>query len=145
MGVEIFFVLSGFIIPYAMRRSGYTFPGDVGRFIVKRLVRLDPPYLLSSAIAGVLSYLAWKTPGFRGEVPQLSWAASLAHLGYLNGILKQPWYNAVCWTLGIVASLLVAVVFWRFVELPSQRLAAKISFRRIEDVFIKSDPGAAPL
>lgn len=71
VGVEIFFVVSGFIIPFAMHRGGYRFPGDAKRFVARRLVRLDPPYLLASAFAALLSYVAWKTPGFRGSMREL--------------------------------------------------------------------------
>ncbi|RYG56101.1 acyltransferase, partial [bacterium] len=42
-GVEIFFVLSGFVIAHSLRNNGLSL-GDLGRFIVRRQVRLDPPY-----------------------------------------------------------------------------------------------------
>src|SRR5262245_6522000 len=45
LGVEIFFVISGFVIPYSMIRGGYRVRSDWGRFIAKRILRLDPPYL----------------------------------------------------------------------------------------------------
>ena len=101
VGVEVFFVVSGFIIPYAMHRSAYEFPGLFGRFIARRLIRLDPPYFVASFMAAVLWIAASHAPGYGGAPAPISWAASLAHIGYLNGILGLPWYNGVCWTLGI--------------------------------------------
>ena len=38
VGVEIFFVISGFVIPYSLSRSGYQIT-DCGRFLIKRIVR----------------------------------------------------------------------------------------------------------
>src|ERR1035441_2897196 len=44
LGVEIFFVISGFIIPYSLYKAGYRV-SDFTRFLLKRIARLDPPYL----------------------------------------------------------------------------------------------------
>ena len=100
-GVQIFFVVSGFIIPFAMHRAGYSFPGDIGSFLLRRLVRLDPPYFVASAAAAAIAYAAYYTPGFRGPAPNITWPSTLAHIGYLNGILGMDFYNSVCWTLGV--------------------------------------------
>ena len=48
LGVEVFFVISGFIIPYSLFNAGYRFPRHAGRFILKRIVRLDPPYIAAT-------------------------------------------------------------------------------------------------
>ena len=121
-GVEIFFVVSGFVIPYAMHRAGYVFPRDAKRFLARRLVRLDPPYLVASGGAALLAYVAWKTQGGLGPIPHFSWAAALAHVGYLNGVLGLPWFNGVCWTLGIEFQfyLAAAILFPLFVG-PAQK------------------------
>ena len=39
LGVEAFFVISGFIIPYSMYMGGYRF-AHFGKFLAKRLIRL---------------------------------------------------------------------------------------------------------
>jgi len=43
LGVEVFFVLSGFIIPHAMYSSNYELRSGWKIYIAKRLLRLDPP------------------------------------------------------------------------------------------------------
>jgi len=117
IGVEIFFVVSGFVMPYAMYRMAYAFPTDMPRFIARRVVRLDPPYLVASFGAAALAVLA---AHFRDgtEASDISWAATLAHFGYLNGILGLPWYDPVCWTLGIEFQFYVvaAILFPLFVR-----------------------------
>ena len=46
LGVEAFFVISGFIIPYTMLAGGYR-PSNFLAFLAKRIVRVDPPYIVS--------------------------------------------------------------------------------------------------
>src|SRR4051812_47773396 len=66
LGVEVFFVISGFVIPYALQGSKYRIR-DCGTFLLKRVVRLDPPYFATICVILVLGYLSAKTPGFAGE------------------------------------------------------------------------------
>ena len=47
LGVEIFFVISGFIIPWSMNRAGYTIRTGFGSFLTKRVLRIEPPRLLA--------------------------------------------------------------------------------------------------
>src|SRR5271169_5335799 len=49
LGVHIFFVISGFVIPWSLYRSRYALH-DYSRFLLKRNVRLYPPYLASIAV-----------------------------------------------------------------------------------------------
>lgn len=111
-GVEAFFVISGFVIPLALIRSRYRLK-NFGVFIARRVVRLDPPYLVSVAIVVMLFYLSAIAPGYSGEPFDLSWRRLLLHVGYLNDIAGVPWYNDVYWTLAIELQfyLLVGLVF----------------------------------
>src|SRR5271166_6626421 len=49
LGVHIFFVISGFVIPWSLYRGKYVLR-DYPRFLLKRNVRLYPPYLASIAV-----------------------------------------------------------------------------------------------
>src|SRR5260221_1098387 len=113
LGVEIFFVISGFIIPYSMIRGGYLFPTSIPTFLLKRLVRLEPPYLASILVAIALSYLSASTPWYRGNPPEINSVQLVSHIGYLTPILGCQWLNPVFWSLAIEFQyyLLVSVVY----------------------------------
>ncbi|HJT34366.1 MAG TPA: acyltransferase [Pirellulales bacterium] len=114
LGVDVFFVISGFVIPYSMYAGGYHPRQHFVRFLGKRLARLEPPYLMSLILVISLAYLkplvfpetAESKPPF--SVPQL-----LLHLGYLNTFFDYEWLTPVYWTLGIEFQyyLFVALVY----------------------------------
>lgn len=112
VGVEAFFVISGFIIPYSLFRSSYNirhFP----QFVVKRILRLDPPYLTSILFIVILSYLSTLSPLYSGEKFAINWLQLLCHLGYLNAFLNMGWLNPVFWSLAIEFQyyLLIGLIF----------------------------------
>lgn len=112
LGVEVFFVISGFILPYALQRAGYQ-SADFFRFVWKRILRLDPPYIVCIALILFLNFASTLAPGFRGQPFQFDLAQVLLHLGYLNAFFNYEWVNVVFWTLAIEFQfyLLVALLF----------------------------------
>lgn len=114
LGVEVFFVLSGFIIPYAMYAGGYTISSGWKTFIAKRLLRIEPPYLASILLIFALWHASSLAPGFKGTPPPEFFTVQTAsHIGYLTGIFGYPWLNVVFWTLAIEFQfyLIVSLVF----------------------------------
>lgn len=99
-GVEVFFVISGFVIPLALYRACYT-ARSYRSFMFKRIVRLDPPYLVSVLLCVVLWYVWAVVPQFHGPAFTLTVSGLLLHLGYLNAFFHQGWLNPVYWTLAI--------------------------------------------
>jgi peptidoglycan/LPS O-acetylase OafA/YrhL len=112
LGVEVFFVISGFIIPYALQRSGYKVK-NYPMFLLKRITRLDPPYLASIVLVIAVAFLFTLTPHYSGEKFAIDPVGLLLHLGYLNVIFHYPWLNPVYWTLAIEFQyyLLVGLMF----------------------------------
>jgi peptidoglycan/LPS O-acetylase OafA/YrhL len=100
LGVTAFFVVSGFIIPYSMSRRRYRIH-DASGFIVRRLKRLEPPYLASIGLVLALQWVSERTPGYQGTHSAYTAPQLLAHLGYLNAVLGYPWVNIVYWTLAV--------------------------------------------
>jgi peptidoglycan/LPS O-acetylase OafA/YrhL len=99
-GVEVFFVISGFIIPYSLYLADYR-NTQFGRFLLKRIARIDPPYFAGIALCLILSYLVTLAPGFRGEPPHYTWEQLAAHVAYVNSFVHLRWVNVVFWSLGI--------------------------------------------
>lgn len=119
LGVEVFFVISGFVIPYSMYLRSYRLR-DAGGFLVRRLKRLEPPYLSCIVLILLLNALWWQMPAMQGQRQDVSIGQLAAHLGYLNSILGyldkswgHAWLNPVFWTLAIEFQfyLFVALVY----------------------------------
>lgn len=146
LGVEMFFVISGFVIPYSLHRAGYELRRDFFTFFAKRIIRLDPPYIASIVFALVLTFIAARTPGYRGVPFHTSWSQLALHLGYLNAIVgsRNDWIVAVYWTLAIEFQyyLTIALVYPLIVSTRRHTLAAStlalatlaVIFRAHEDL-----------
>ena len=100
IGVQMFFVISGFVIAYSVRKAAIT-PRFVGNFALRRSLRLDPPYWCMILVALVLHNLTLQfgmaspldDPPTRGQL--------VAHVFYLQNILDFENLSAGFWTLCI--------------------------------------------
>src|SRR5260221_3438469 len=81
-GVPVFFVISGFVLPLAMSRAAYRI-SDFPRFVLKRALRLEPPYLVSIALALILGVAAGITPRVGGAPFSLGRVGPFVHRRYL--------------------------------------------------------------
>lgn len=97
VGVFIFFVISGFILPFAMNKSNYKI-GQIGSFLVKRVYRLYPPYLVILLLT--TGMLIWNNY-YQGIAFEFKWSEFISHIFYLTHILHFDWYNPIFWTLAI--------------------------------------------
>lgn len=100
LGVDVFFVVSGFIVPYAMQRGRYSLRAWP-TFMWKRLVRLEPPYLVSIALLIALDLVVMLTPWSSGEPPEWTVPQVASHVGYLTELMGLSWLNPVYWSLAI--------------------------------------------
>jgi peptidoglycan/LPS O-acetylase OafA/YrhL len=97
IGIAVFFVLSGFVISHSVARSRVTFP-FVGRFMLRRSLRLEPPYWLAIALVICFAHLSARVlPG--KELTSFSAGQIAAHIFYLQEMLGYPHINIVFWTL----------------------------------------------
>lgn len=95
LGVYVFFVISGFVIPWSLQRSKYQV-SEYGRFLLKRLLRLHPLYLLS-----VVCMIAPYFYGQGGTMASVGWSNWWPHFFYLNDLLHRPWLMDIYWTLAL--------------------------------------------
>lgn len=99
-GVDAFFVVSGFVIPFALEQGGYRVR-DFWRFLAKRIIRIDPPFFLSMVVALAVWWLATHAPSYHGIPFALDWTQIALHAGYLTAIAGKKWILSVYWTLAI--------------------------------------------
>ena len=112
LGVYIFFVISGFVIPYSLEKANYGYR-QFWSFLSKRIVRLDPPYFANMAFILGLAFVVPLVPGFRGPQPHFTATQLLSHVAYLNSVVGKTWINPVYWSLGIEFQyyLLIGLIF----------------------------------
>lgn len=111
-GVEIFFIISGFVIPYSMFIKNYSFR-NIGLFLKKRIIRIEPSYLISIILVLILSFISTLMPSYRGMPFTINWVNIFSHIAYLNIFTGQKWLQDVYWTLAIEFQyyLLISLVF----------------------------------
>lgn len=100
LGVEVFFVISGAVIPLACRSdlSGYA---RVGGFLLRRMARLFPPFAASILLVLLLAQLSALVPGYAGHLQVPSWRNLVANLCYVADFTGEPWISPVYWTLAL--------------------------------------------
>ena len=89
-GVNVFFVISGFVIPLALTRGGTDW-SDVRAFLCGRFVRLYPAYFLAGLLATALWFLSAQLPGFRGDAPRMSGRQILGNLFMVCDLIGEDW------------------------------------------------------
>jgi peptidoglycan/LPS O-acetylase OafA/YrhL len=100
-GVQTFFVISGFIIPWSMYQAKFEIRYFF-KFALKRFSRLEPPYITSILIAIVIflgrDYFL-NLNNFKTEVTS---TRILLHFGYCIPFFENyNWFNKAYWTLAI--------------------------------------------
>jgi peptidoglycan/LPS O-acetylase OafA/YrhL len=100
LGVECFFVISGFIIPFTLTRKEYRL-GDFPRFMLARILRLHPAYLGSLGLVLLCLWLPGVLPPPWHHAGHIDWTNVVRHLFYLPELTGHPWLNGVYWSLGI--------------------------------------------
>ena len=96
-GVNVFFVLSGFVIARSVRDGSMTL-GYLGRFTLRRSIRLDPPYWTAILLEVLLIYAGLAIfPSLGTPVPSMQ--QLLAHAVYLQDILGYGHLIPIFWTL----------------------------------------------
>lgn len=97
LGVDVFFILSGFIIAYSVIGK----PVDrffIPRFILRRSVRIDPPYWFAIGLA--IIFIVMKNHFFvEHKEPLPSFGSIFAHIFYLQDLLEFNSISSVFWTL----------------------------------------------
>lgn len=98
-GVNLFYVISGFVLglPFALHQFTNAQPVSLRAYFIRRLTRLEPPYILNLFICFALVVIA-ENGNPRALLPHLG-----ASMLYLHNLLYggQSTINAVAWTLEV--------------------------------------------
>lgn len=100
-GVNIFFVISGFVIPFSLYKAKYAIK-DYFLFLYKRLLRLHPPYIVALILTLVLAAASYHSRHIPNPETPLSIFKSLFYL-------HAPQDNPVFWTLRIEAEYYIFI------------------------------------
>jgi peptidoglycan/LPS O-acetylase OafA/YrhL len=119
-GVEVFFTISGFIIPYALFYSGYRW-SDLGSFMLRRYTRIAPLAYISAVLMILYHGLALLITG--RPVNTVGWPgvnsdSLLGNLLFHPELFDTSWFNFVFWTLMIEFQfyLLMGLLFPLFTD-----------------------------
>jgi peptidoglycan/LPS O-acetylase OafA/YrhL len=119
LGVELFFVISGFIlaVPFIRQFVEGGRPVVLGRYYLRRVTRLEPPYIITLVLFYVAAWI------FHDAALQGRFLSTfLVRLFYLHGLVYQdaPVLNGVTWSLEIeVQFYLIVPVLARIFCLPT--------------------------
>lgn len=97
LGVYVFFVISGYVITSSIGSSEIT-GSYLGKYALRRSIRLDPPYWLSMLVAIGMAYLATRLFSDISR-PLPTKGELVAHVLYLQDILGLKSIVDVYWTL----------------------------------------------
>jgi peptidoglycan/LPS O-acetylase OafA/YrhL len=123
-GVDLFFVISGFIMVHASQRL-FAMPGAGSNFISRRLIRIVPLYWLMTAIMlAILGYAAWAGKHEFPSVAEI--VASLTFVPFARPEDGAPRpILSLGWTLNY--EIFFYVVFSLFVRFERHRAVATIA------------------
>lgn len=113
LGVKVFFAISGFVLALPFLKYGLTGEGkkvSIGPYFVRRLTRLEPPFIISLVVFLFVHVL------IKHEALSDMGGHFLAGLVYLHGFIfgePNP-INPVTWSLEVEAQfyILVPILFW---------------------------------
>lgn len=100
-GVQIFFIISGIVIPLSMLKAKYNYR-LFRKFIAKRFIRIEPPYI-AAVILGIIYAIVRNYIPSSNDIDLVpSFQTIILHLGYLIPFFDDvDWINPVFWTLSI--------------------------------------------
>jgi peptidoglycan/LPS O-acetylase OafA/YrhL len=108
-GVDIFFVISGFVIAYTVREVTISFR-YVGNFMWRRSIRLEPPYWVTILLTVAVVQFSNLVRDDR-FVPLPSVPQVLAHVFYLQDVLQVGQILVVFWTLCFEVQFYLSFIF----------------------------------
>ena len=125
-GVQLFFIISGIVIPLSLIKSKYKL-NNWWPFIMKRFIRIEPPYLAAILVGIIYLIVRNYIPGSASIDLTPSLLEIILHLGYLIPFFEETnWINPVFWTLAVEFQyyLVLSLIF-------PMAISGKVTFRLV--------------
>jgi peptidoglycan/LPS O-acetylase OafA/YrhL len=87
-GVQIFFIISGYVIPRSLHQSQYKLK-RMGSYILRRAIRLDPPYYLSIFLVMGLTLLIQVASFYQDHILEFESRRVLSHFLCITMIIMR--------------------------------------------------------
>ena len=101
LGVDIFFVISGFIIPYSLVGKNHQITG-IFTYLKKRILRINPPAYASIVLVLGQWFLIDKIIQHNNHYTgNLSWGQLINNLLFTIPFTDYKWISGIFWTLAI--------------------------------------------
>ncbi|NML68067.1 acyltransferase [Hymenobacter sp. RP-2-7] len=101
LGVDIFFIISGFIIPYSLDRGNYQ-SNEFFSFMGKRMVRIWPPsFLMIILTVGQRLFIDFVLKHERIYTADLTAFQLFTNILYIVPYTSARWLNGILWTLAV--------------------------------------------
>jgi peptidoglycan/LPS O-acetylase OafA/YrhL len=99
-GVQLFFVISGFILaqPFLRQHVDGGKPVSIGGFYLRRLTRLEPPYILSLLLYGAMAIVA---KHISVRTTALSFLSSMLYIQNFHLLPNLSLLNLATWSLEV--------------------------------------------
>lgn len=101
IAIVVFFTISGFVIPWWLKHAQYQIR-DYGRFVARRMIRIEPPFIIALFLAIAYTYVRTLSPYYNGvdTIPTIK--QILIQLGYLVPFFPgEEWIRGSYWTLAV--------------------------------------------
>lgn len=103
LAIIVFFTISGFVIPWWLFHAEYRIK-DYGRFVARRMLRIEPPFIVALFLAIAYTYVRTLSPYYNGVETIPSIKQILLQIGYLVPFFPgEEWVRGSYWTLAIEA------------------------------------------
>lgn len=143
-GVELFFVISGFVIslPFFIKIKSKNYKILTKEFFIKRIRRIEPPFVISLLIIYLLS-LTINRFSFIDSIDNL-----IATLFYVHKIIYAEWsiINPITWSLEteIQFYIIIPIIFSALSKVKKSHIYLLTSFIFIFSIFLNSSDLLGP-
>lgn len=129
LGLDFFFLLSGLVIAFSLLNYPLN-PRSVGLFMVRRQLRLDPPYWAVLLLIYLLMFLSSHVIPSHSNLTTYTASDLLFNAFYLQGFFNAPMILVVSWTLCLEVQfyLVFILLVWSAALLKLDRFKQAILF-----------------